>query len=697
MSKKLFGITGILFLLVCTLVVAQEDDFYSFDQNQQQEFLLDNPDSADFDVYARDYLLASDFSDIQDLTVAEDFFRSDDGSNLANVNDNKKLFERYIGVQGSKMTMLGNLKGFSELGDLQGKNQNINLDDFLESPAKDKYELFVDGDGTLRIVTKQDLIVKFTGTLAPNPAGGFDLDDGTFEDNKIKGGKGLVFDEGANLVDGTITHFNGIEFEGDTRVSIGTSRYGDVGTAEVDYVNVLDGGTIKSVEAGSSAFIAGDVQITDYDAIDDPIRIPRGQTLNVNGVSMTAPFETTAVDFGKKSLVELAAGASAERYTNYVRFVSDDRIEGFGSEDFEISFNSENFVSEADDPSKEDDVQILLNSANFKINNKDGKLSFGLSDGSQINIGDNEYFVQEGNILKTPGMTDKSVTHEISSAPGDSVVTVDDTGTSVNVIGGKSDFLVVDAADLLLARVQDPDAIQFRINDIVNKIELGVDLTSSDINYLKTLYKGVAVGGAWKLGYNSGKALNAYISGKGGDVDFDPDLWRESNIVSKKVFPEIKRDVRNLVAGGQTSGTIHELVEPIRPDDQLKDTKGTDPELFYASHNSFLDGTWELGDDGKIHFNLEVNDLYDFEKYSSDEGDEPGTIRKVTPLPMGQGKVIDLPGSLAYHLENIKDEDGEPLAKRFNMHTEWEETIEVDCTIYEYADDTCIKDEEQGG
>lgn len=340
------------------------DDFHKLSPDQQQLYIIMMPKpNSEFTV---DYLTTqASFRDAKDQLIAQRYFAED----VNNINQHKDIFEKYMGGKGVSISVAGDVTGFDVKGNLQGKNQVINIEIFKNSPAKDNYNIFVAPDGGISLIPKGSKEqVEFTGELKTAATGRFSLKSGTINGKEIENGYQLTFDNFGEISGGSVTVYNGIQFTESTAIK--TTRDGQIGQIlQVNNANII------SVDEDTVMYIHGSTTIEDYDAVEGKLIVPKGKKLTINNVEVSATTENVEVRIAEPGWFQSAKEVFAEKDdTTYVQ-LSDKELAANG-EGVEVKLNAKEFVS----GEKIEEEQWMKEIVNIDLREAKNQYSYKLGD-----------------------------------------------------------------------------------------------------------------------------------------------------------------------------------------------------------------------------------------------------------------------------------------------------------------------------
>ncbi len=662
------------------------DDFQRLSSYEQQEYLLMEYNSE----FAAEFLAYSDFSEAEDRIIAEKYYSEDP----EHINNDPEKFTKYMEQEGIDITLIGPINDYDEKGNLYGNNQIINLNNFKNSPASDEYAIVISDDGTIELFKKNGQeSTAFTGNLQADNTGKFSLKEGTINNYNIKGAKQLEFDENGEISGGSVTYYDGITFAEQTPID--TSYKGSM-------IHFEDA-KIISVKPSTVLYVYGSATFQDYNTIEGKLTIPDNTLLVINNVLFAARGDDVELRF-PKSTVE-------EEHVTYAK-ISDDEILLNGNS-ITVLFNSKDFVEGRTEDLHKADAVVKPISGQVSISKEDGRVTV-VGKEMTFQFGEEVYLAEEGKLYKTVAketpqgkvqkkgeIIDESLfsklgTESGTAAPidvklepeGGVALSLENEYTAImgeETAGAEEEKptvvgTAIQGTEIATAYLTgDAEEIQERIDQINENLIKGVGISEDDQEFLVALYSGISAGGYVKAGPNAGTALAHYFTGDGEQLDVDSEMFEESE-TAQNAMAEITLEIKKHQDAGYTTGTVksgscdcvHEKVV-IKVEGVVKivdNTEGvitsgkdSDTELYYTNHNYYLDATWEKTPEGDTKIVWSVDDLYDFKGYSA---------REAILLPvLGTDEVINLPDGVAKAMATDLN-----LAKPFNVHAEWETSLE---------------------
>ena len=665
------------------------NDFQRLSSYEQREYLLIEYNTD----FAADFVANSDFSEAEDRMIAEQYYSEDP----THINEDPDNFITYMNQEGIDITISGPVTDYDEKGTLYGNDQSINLNNFKNSPAADMYSIIVTDGGAIELLRKEASIsTRFNGDVEVDKQGKFSLKEGYINAYAVKGAKQLEFDENGDIAAGKVTYYDGITFAEPT--TLDTKNGGS--TLHVEEAAIL------SVAPSTNLYIYGSATFADYGAVQGKLTISDISNENyfvVNNMLFTASGDNVELRFQDDP--------SQDPHVSYAQ-ISEDTIVLNGASP-SVFFNSRDFVAGTGEIHRADTV-ISPNSGTVTISRKNGRMSITGRE-MALQFGDLQsedvalYMTKEGKLYKEVSIVDKRGISQLHYTESTSEAFYSQLGAELGISvpvdiiveeGGGVAFSLeneyaalkdgtdkptilgthVQAAEIAFAYTQgDTESIQERIDTIAINLEKGVGISKKDQEFLVALYSGISTGGYVKAGPNAGNALNHYFTGNGEQLDVDSKMFEESRN-TQEAMNEIEREIAKQQATGQTSGTIkssscgcvHKQVAiEVDGEDKIVDntdgviTSGreTDPELYYTNHNFYLDAAWEQTADGTTKIVWSVDDFYDFKGFGGEE---------VIVIPvLGTDEEIQLPDGVARAMARNLD-----LAKPFNVHAEWETSVE---------------------
>ncbi len=214
-----------------------------------------------------------------------------------------------------------------------------------------------------------------------------------------------------------------------------------------------------------------------------------------------------------------------------------------------------------------------------------------------------------------------------------------------------------------------PNEVNQRIEDIVDKMKSETKISDDDANFLVALFKSIQYGGRIKAGYWPSRAMERYLDGSGETLDVDSKLYESSRVV-QSAMGQMGQEISRLIEQGNNEGHISSLSCKCVADEKLMqreirgDSEGiengilisTESQIFYLNNNFFVRADYSKESDGTIKIKWSIDDPYDF------------TLKNKIGIPTRNGD-IEIPDALGnYMIRN-------GLAQPFVVHSDWSTKI----------------------
>ncbi len=656
------------------------DDFNRLSFYEQREYLLTEYDTE----FAAVFLEDSDFKDVEDRLIAEQYY----SENHEHINDNPDLFTAYMEQEGIEITITGPVNDYDEQGNLYGNNQVFNLNNFKNSPAHEEYALVIDPDGTILLSKKDGTnFAMFTGNLKADRTGRFSLKEGTINGYDVREATQLEFNEEGDIAGGKVKEYDGIVFSEPTPIKVN-----DLGVLHVEDATIL------SVQLETDLHISGSAKFSDYNTIQGRLTIPDQEHFIVNNMIFFAKGDNVELRFREDP--------SQDPHVSYARISEDAIILNGGSSI--VLLNSQNFVTGSKEP-KAVDVIIKPKTGTVTISREDDRLSVTGRD-MVMRFKDAVYTTEDGKLYKVIGtereegkpvqrkeLVDETLYSKLGTEAGTSasidIHVEEGDGVAFFLEDGYAAFIeegteqekptivgtVIQGKEIAAAYLTgDVESLQVRIDEIETNLYRGVGIPTEDKEFLLALFGGISVGGYVKIGPNAGTALKHYFTGNGEELEVDSAMFEESKH-AQQAMAQMQQEIQRQRDTGATQGTLSsrtcgctrsEVAVKTEEDTEIRErTDGvittsvaSDPDLFFTSHNYYLDATWHTDYRG-IEIIWSVDDQYDFKGFVGNEA---------INLPLlWTDQELNLPDGVARAMATELD-----LAKQFNVHAEWQTTME---------------------